>query len=243
MNLNLRTAVVLAGGAGVRLYPLTLESPKVMLPIAGKPILQWVLEWLAMQGVEKVVLGVAYNRNKVIEYFQDGSRFNLDIAYSTHTVEGGTAEGFRLAIERYVNDDTFIAMNGDELCNISLQSLCEHHSKNRPIATVAVSHLKSPFGVVVMDRDSRITDFLEKPVLESVYVSMGVYVFQREILRCLPPRGDIERTAFVRLAQERKLSAYKHDGLWVTINTLKDLQEADRLLSGQIENHGSLAHT
>jgi NDP-sugar pyrophosphorylase family protein len=102
-----------------------------MLPIAGKPILQWILEWLARQGVGRVVMGVAYQKEKIVNYFQDGSRFGLDLVYSTHTVEGGTAQGFRLAIERHVHDDTFIAMNGDELCNINLEVNC--HCLREPI--------------------------------------------------------------------------------------------------------------
>jgi len=228
-------AVVLAGGAGVRLHPLTTDSPKAMLPIAGKPILQWILEWLARQGMGRVVVGVAYQKEKIMDYFQDGSRFGLDLVYSTHTVEGGTAEGFRLAIERHVHDDTFIAMNGDELCNINLESLLAYHGKHKSTATVCVSPLRSPFGVVVMDDDNRILEFQEKSLVGSVYVSMGIYVFQREILRYLPERGDLERTTFVSLAKERKLQAYRHSGLWITVNTLKDLKEADRILSSQNE--------
>jgi NDP-sugar pyrophosphorylase family protein len=202
-----------------------------MLPVAGKPILQWVVEWLARQGISKAVVGVAHEKEKIMEYFQDGSRFGLDLMYSTHTVEGGTAQGFRLAIERYIHDDSFIAMNGDELSNINLESLFEYHIKYKPTATVCVSQLKSPFGVVAMDEDNKVIDFREKSLIESVYVSMGIYVFQREILQYLPETGDVERTAFVSLARKGKLRGYRHSGLWITINTLKDLKEADRILS------------
>lgn len=232
-----RTAVVLAGGVGARLHPLTLERPKAMLPVAGKPILQWVIEWLVREGVDRAVIGVAYHKQKIIDYFQDGSRFGLDLTYSVHTVEGGTAQGFRLAIERYVDEDTFVAMNGDELSNISLESLSEYHLRYKPIASICVSPLRSPFGVVVIDPDNRIVNFREKAVLESVYVSMGIYMFQREILKCLPEAGDVERTAFVSLAREGKLRAFRHHGLWVTVNTLKDLQEANQILSSGFQSH------
>jgi len=228
-----RTAIVLAGGAGARLHPLTQDSPKAMLPVAGKPILQWVIEWLAEEGIDRAIIGVAYQKEKIVDYFKDGSLFGLDLAYSVHTVEGGTAEGFRLAIERYVDDDAFVAMNGDELCDINLESLSEYHDRYKPIASVCVSPLRSPFGVVVIDSDNRIIDFREKAVLESVYVSIGVYMFQKEILKCLPEKGDVERTAFVSLARQGKLRAYLHRGLWVTVNTLKDLQEANRILSNR----------
>jgi NDP-sugar pyrophosphorylase family protein len=87
-----------------------------------------------------------------------------------------------------------------------------------------------------MDDDNIILEFREKSLVGSVYVSMGIYVFQREILRYLPERGDLERTTFVSLAKERKLRAYRHSGLWITVNTLKDLKEADRILSSQNES-------
>jgi NDP-sugar pyrophosphorylase family protein len=236
--MKVRTAVVLAGGAGERMYPLTLDLPKAMLPLAGKPILHWVIDWLAREGIERVVIGVAHKREKVVDYFQDGSRFGVEIEYSTHTVGGGTAQGFKLAIQRHVRDDVFLAMNGDELSNVKLDSLSQVHMKNSPIATVCVSSLKSPFGVVVTDAEDRIVEFKEKAVLESVQVSIGVYLFQREICRYLPDIGDIERTAFVSLAQAGKLRAYRHTGLWLTVNTLKDLREADQILSTGILDAG-----
>lgn len=236
--MKIKTAIVLAGGAGVRMYPLASDLPKPMLPLAGKPILQWIIEWLAREGIERVVIGVAHKREKVIDHFQEGLRFGIEIEYSTHTVEGGTAQGFKLAIQRHVHDDVFLAMNGDEISNIKLDSLLQVHLRNNPVATVCTSSLKSPFGIVVTDAEDRILEFREKVVLESVQVSMGVYLFRREICNYLPDTGDIERTAFVSLAQAGKLRAYKHTGFWLTVNTLKDLREAEKILSTGILNGG-----
>lgn len=223
------TAVVLAGGQGLRLRPLTNDAPKAMVIAAGKPLLQWIIEWLKRNGVHNIVIGVAYKREKVMDYFGDGKRFGVSIEYSAHTVEGGTSEGFRRAIERHVNDEVFLAMNGDELVDLSASDFVEFHSLNKGIATIAVGPLRSPYGVVRLEGND-VIGFDEKPILRSHYVSMGTYVFSRQILEYLPETGDIERTAFPVLSSMRKLKAYVHDGFWATVNTMKDLEDIEHQL-------------
>ncbi len=214
----------------MRLRPLTIDRPKAMVEVAGRPLMEWVLLWLKKNGIRKVVIGVAYKGDKIVEHFRDGKSAGVNIAYSKHTVEGGTAEGFRLAIERHVKDDTFLALNGDELTNVRVQDLATFHRLLNGTATIAVAPLRSPFGVVDIE-DNDILRFREKPTIESVYVSVGVYVFQRKIMDYMPETGEIETTAFPRLTEERKLKAYKHDGFWMTINTLKDLNEVEKAIS------------
>src|SRR3990170_8059704 len=120
MGSKLKTAVVLAGGEGTRLRPLTNDVPKPMIKILGKPILQWVIEWLTNNGISNIVIGVSYKKEAVMNYFKDGSEFNCNIRYSVHSIEGETGEGFRLAIRRHVDDDIFLAMNGDEMTNFNI---------------------------------------------------------------------------------------------------------------------------
>ena len=229
----IETAIVLAGGLGERLQPLTNDRPKAMLDVAGKPLLYWVLRWLGRNQVRRVVIGVAYRKDRIIQYFGDGEPVGLEIKYSTHTIEGGTAEGLRLAIKRHVNDETFFAMNGDELTSVRLQELADFHRRQKATATIAVSPLRSPFGVIDTDGPD-IVAFREKATIDSVSVSIGVYAFQNEILDYLPRTGQIERTVFPRLAAERKLKAYRHDGFWMTVNTTKDLSEVQKeLLKGE----------
>ena len=232
MTVNkIETAVILAGGAGLRLRPLTDDIPKAMIIVAGKPLLQWIIEWLKFNGISNIVVGVAYKNEKIIDYFGNGKDFGVTIKYSVHTVEGGTGEGFRLAIERHVKDGVFLAMNGDELVRINTKEFLESHLANGGIATLAVGPLRSPFGVVEID-GTNILRFREKPTLMAHYVSIGTYIFSRQVLEYLPPRGDMERTLFPRLASMRKLKAYVYDGFWATINTLKDLDDVERLLRG-----------
>ena len=228
----MRTAVILAGGEGLRLRPLTADSPKAMIPVAGKPLLQWILEWLKQNKIRNVVVGVAYGKEKVMDYFKDGGRMGLTMKYSNHTVEGGTGEGFRLAIERHVDDEVFLAMNGDELVDLSVSDFAAFHLSQGGIATIALGPLRSPYGVVELD-GSDVVGFLEKPILRTHHVSVGTYIFSREILEYLPEKGDVERAVFPRLASMRKLKAYIHNGFWATVNSLKDLEDVERQLRGR----------
>ena|SRR5437879_3716074 len=229
---QVKTAVILAGGSGLRLQPLTSDRPKPMIQVLGRPILEWTLRWLKNNGITNIVLGVAYKKEAIINYFGDGSKFGLSIKYSEHSVEGETGEGFRLAISRHVKDDNFVAMNGDELSNLNLKKLIEFHLSHKLLATIVVSPLKSPFGIINVDKDDSIITFIEKPTIENLLISTGIYVFNRKILDYLPEKGTIEKTAFPLLTNNKLAKAYRLDAKWVTINSLKDIQSAEELLPG-----------
>lgn len=201
-----------------------------MIRIGSKPLLQWVIEWLVAGGVTNIVIGVAYQKDKIMNYFGDGTMLGARIRYSIHTVEGGTAEGFRKAIGRYVGDQTFLAMNGDELTDLDLARLAEKHVGSGALATVAVTPLRSPFGVVRLDSTDRVSAFEEKGALTDLHVSIGVYVFERDVLNHIPVSGDVERTTFPELAKAGRMRAYRHTGYWMTVNNLKELQEAEEKL-------------
>jgi len=227
---TVRTAVVLSGGEGIRLRPITKDLPKGLVRVGGKPLLQWVVEWLRGNGVTSIVIGVAYLKDRIIDYFGDGDRFGVRITYSIHTVEGGTGEGFRLAIGRYVRDDTFFALNGDQITDLKLDSLLEKHTETRATSTIAVVHPRLPFGLVKVDQNDHCLGFLEKPMLKDRFISTGVYVFDKRITEYLPRRGDIERLTFPRLSRLRKLGAYRHQGSFITVNSLRELEDAEEQL-------------
>jgi mannose-1-phosphate guanylyltransferase len=225
-----RTAVVLSGGEGIRLRPITKDLPKGLVKVGGKPLLQWVVEWLRASGIRNVVMGVAYLKDQIVDYFGDGARFGVDIRYSVHTVEGGTAEGFRLAIARHVDEHTFFALNGDQITDIKLTKMFHRHLASKAMATIAVVHPRLPFGLVTVDRHNNCKDFLEKPVLKDRFISTGAYVFDRAITGHIPQRGDIERATFPKLARRGKLAAYRHPGSFITVNSLRELEEAETAL-------------
>jgi NDP-sugar pyrophosphorylase family protein len=225
---KLETAVILAGGAGMRMRPLTEDLPKCMIPLQGKPLIYWIVNWLKCQGFKHVVLGVAYRKEAIINYLSENDQ-GLKIDFSEHTVDGETGEGFRLAIDRFVDDENFLAMNGDEMTNLDLSRLESIHLKNKPVATIAVAPMRSPFGVLKIEGDD-IVGFQEKILLENTLVSIGVYIFNHQIRDYLPQTGSIERNVFPVLAQKRQLKACRLDPgeSWLTINSVKELSVAEK---------------
>ncbi len=200
------------------------------MKVAGKPLLQWVIEWLRDSGITELSIGVAYLKQKIIDYFGDGSRYGVHIKYSVHTVEGGTSEGFRLAIQRHIEDETFLALNGDQITDLRIPRMMKQHEKGKPLATIAVVNPRLPFGLVLADKAGYCTGFLEKPILKDIVSSSGVYIFQRNILPYLPKTGDVERTTFPLLAKRRRIRVFMHKGMFVTVNSLRELEEANETL-------------
>jgi mannose-1-phosphate guanylyltransferase len=225
---RIETAVILVGGSGLRMRPLTEDMPKCMVPLQGKPLIYWILNWLKSYGYKQVVLGVAYRKEVIINYLKENNQ-GLKIDFSEHTVEGETGEGFRLAITRFVKDEDFLAMNGDEITNLNLKRLEDTHLKNKPIATIAVSPMRSPFGILELEGDD-IVSFHEKVLLENTLVSIGIYMFNRQILNYVPTTGSIERTVFPELAKKRLLKAFRlmPEESWLTINSVKELSVAEK---------------
>lgn len=233
---EIKRAVILAGGAGLRLRPLTNDRPKAMVELLGKPILQWIIEWLKSNGIAHVIIGVAYRKESIIDYFGDGSRFGVKIEYSVHGIKGETAEGFRLAISRYVNDDFFIAMNGDQITNFNLRELVDYHRKHDPIATIAVTNPRCAFGIIRTNESGLVLSFEEKPIIPSLLVNTGIYLFNHRIVSYLPENGLIEETTFPLLAKRKLLRVYHFKGAWSAVNTMKDLKLAESTLRKEIED-------
>ncbi len=230
-----RTAVVLSGGEGIRLRPITADLPKGLVKVGGKPLLQWVVEWLKANGVTNIVMGVAYLKEQIIEFFGDGARFGVRIQYSVHRVAGGTSEGFRLAVSRYVEDQTFFALNGDQITDLRLKTMLAKHQKSETLSTIAVVHPRLPFGLVKVDKNDYCRGFLEKPVLKDVNISTGIYVFEHDIVEHLPRVGDVERTTFPKLSRVGKVAAFRHGGSFITINSLRELEDAERQLRNRTD--------
>lgn len=225
--MKLKTAVILVGGKAMRLRPYTEDIPKCMVEVSGKPLVYWILKWLKANGIEKVVLGVAYKKEVIEKYVREND-FGIKIILNDHTQAEGTGDAFRLAIENQcIDDEVFLGMNGDELTDVSLKNFLSFHLQHKPVATLLVCPLKSPFGVISTDSVHSITEFREKPILESYFVNAGVYIFTQEIRKFLPERGDIERTTFKDLARQGKLKAFKYFGFWSTINNIKELKDME----------------
>lgn len=173
-------AIILAGGKGVRLYPITQVIPKPLVPIGGKPILEIVLRQLQAHGFRRVTLAVGYLAELIRAYFGDGRKFGLDLDYSYEAEPLGTAGPLAL-INGFT--DTFLMMNADVLTDLDYCKLLEFHRSRGGIATVAAyeREVKIDLGVIIQNGHYRIADYIEKPTTRHL-VSMGIYVFEPEVL-------------------------------------------------------------
>ncbi len=234
---KVRTAVILAGGRGLRMLP-EIKKPKALIEIRNKPVIFWVLKWLKEHGMRIVVIGVAFEKRRLINYLNrnsDVKSLGLKIKISRHKEEDETGGAFKRAIN-HVSDEDFVAMNGDELTNLNLRNLISFHLRFGQLATIAVSHMQSPYGVVRFNESKIITSFQEKPLLNSrghPFVSAGVYVFNQKILHYLRWKSSIEVKTFTELGHLGKLKAYPlEEGKesWMTVNTMKDVERAEKEL-------------
>lgn len=226
-------ALIIAGGAGERLRPLTDKRPKPMIPVGGKPILQRQIEWLRDEGVDKFVLLCGYRADVIQKHFRDGSKFGVSIEYSLEETPlgrgGAMRQGFALVP---ASEDRVIATNGDILTDQPLAALIRRHERKNATATVMLTQLRSPYGVTRIARDNHILSFDEKPLLPH-WINAGVYVLSRKFFAMLPKKGDHEDTTFPRLSAQRKLFGFKSKAYWRAIDSFKDLKEAERELAGQ----------
>jgi len=219
-------ALIIAGGEGERLRPLTSDRPKPMIEVAGKPILEYQVRWLARQGVSDAVLLCGYKAEVIQRHFGDGSRFGLAVHYSLEEEPLGRGGALKLGARLLpADEDAVIALNGDILTNQPLAPLLRLHRRKNATATVMLTRLRSPYGVTRLDSSGRITAFDEKPLLPH-WINAGLYVVTREFLRRLPDRGDHETTTFPELAAEGRLYGYRSRAYWRTVDTFKDLTEA-----------------
>ena len=223
-------ALVLAGGKGERLRPLSEDRPKPMVPLAGKPILEYHLTWLRDEGVTHALLLCGYRADVIQDYFGDGRRWGLAIDYSLEDEPLGRGGAFKLAFSRVPpSEELLIGTNGDVLCNQPLAPILRAHRASGAVATVMLTRFVSPYGIVQVTRDGRIIRFQEKPRLPH-WINAGLYVLSRPFFDLLPDVGDHEDSAFPLLAERGQLRAYRSRAYWRSIDTIKDLTEAAREL-------------
>ncbi len=224
-------ALIIAGGEGERLRPLTNDRPKNMVPVAGRPIAERQLEWLRENGVTDAVFLCGYKADVLQAHVGDGSSFGVRVQYSVETEplgRGGALKlGFALVPE---GEETIIACNGDILTGQAIGDMIASHNARRASASVMLTPLKSPYGVVDVAEDGRITSFREKPVLP-YWINAGIYVLSRSFFALLPDKGDHETETFPALAGEGKLFGSKSEAYWRPVDSIKDVSEAEKELA------------
>jgi NDP-sugar pyrophosphorylase family protein len=219
-------AIILAGGKAERLGDAAQGRPKALVEVAGRPLAAYQVEQLAAAGVGRVLVSCTQGQEELFETALGGIGSEIVAVGEPEPLGRGGGIRFAAAARRETGD--VYALNGDELVDVDLDALLRHHVAGAA-ATITVVPLQSPFGVVDLDGDV-VTGFREAARLEH-WVSCGVYVLGEDALERLPERGDHETTTFPALAAERRLRAYRHDGLWLTVNTPKDLRRAEEHLA------------
>jgi mannose-1-phosphate guanylyltransferase len=219
-------AVVLVGGEGTRLRPLTLTTPKQMLPIGGRPMIERVLEWLGRNGVDTAVLSLGYRPDAFLEAYPDGQSCGVNLTYAVEDSPLDTAGAIRFAATTAGYDDTFVVVNGDVLTGIDVRGLIDFHRSRGGQATIALTPVEDPsaFGVVPTDIDGRVTAFVEKPPpgeAPTNLINAGTYVLERSVLDRIPDgrRVSIERETFPVLVSEGAVYALGSDADWVDAGT------------------------
>jgi NDP-sugar pyrophosphorylase family protein len=217
-------AILLAGGKAERLGEAAGGRPKALVAIAGRPLAAYQLALLSAAGVRRVIVSCAAGEEQL---FQDAlGGLGPEIATAPENEPLGRGGGLRLAAQAREETGPVYALNGDELIDVELSAVLAAHREHGGAATIVVAPLPVGFGVVEVADDDRVEGFDESPKLP-YWANAGVYVLDEEAIARLPERGDHERTTFPELAAERKLYAFRHQGLWLTVNTPKDLRVAD----------------
>jgi mannose-1-phosphate guanylyltransferase / phosphomannomutase len=226
-------AVVMAGGEGTRLRPLTSNQPKPMVPIVGKPCMEHIIELLKLHGLEDVIVTVAFLPQAIRSYFGSGETLGVDISYSVEESPLGTAGSVRLAAGRL--DDTFLVISGDALCDVDLTALVAAHRDRQASVTIGLKSVENPleFGIVVTDEDGRVERFLEKPSWGQVFsdtINTGIYVLEPEVLRHIPSDRpfDFSKELFpLLLEMGRPMYGHVMDGYWQDIGNLEQFRQAN----------------
>lgn len=227
----LKTAVIIAGGKGTRLEEHTKNLPKPLIPVGGIPLLERTINWLKKNNVKNIIIGVAYKKEKIKEYFGDGSKLGVKITYTEHDENSGTEDAFKTAIlDSGIEDENFYALNCDQITDLDIEKLANFHLKKGGIATLTTIRLRSNFGIIKKDENDNITKFQEKGEIPGIIMNAGIYVFNKKIKEYLQS-GNIEKNTFVKLIPKKKIFSYFHNGTWLTVNNKKELEIAEKFLS------------
>ena len=224
--------MILAGGYATRLRPLSYALPKLLFPVAGRPVLEQTIDHLSSFGVDEVILAVKYLADELREHF--GEEYHrVKIRYSLEPKPLGTGGPIAFARE-YFGSETLLAMNGDIFAEINIDAMRKVHESSDALATIALHEVDDPtrFGVAKLDEHSRIREFVEKPKLAdapSKLINAGAYLLEPAAVQRIPlgRRVIIEREVFPALANEGKLFGYVHLGTWFDIGNIADFRKAN----------------
>ena len=230
-------SIIISGGKGERLGSVTKSCPKGMVEIAGKPLLEYQINWLKNSGVEKIVFACGYLHEQIQDYFKDGKKFSIDIDYSVENEPLGRGGAIKQAWGKLNPNEKVVVTNGDIYTALDLVKTVNAHVKKvkeKSIkGTVCLFTFKSQYGIVKTDKNDLIEKFEEKPTLP-FWINGGVYVFEHDVKDHLPDKGDHETTTFPEFAKSGLLYGYRSNEYWKSIETVKDINEFASYVSKKI---------
>ena len=226
-------AVLMAGGSGTRLRPLTCDLPKPMVPILNRPIAEHIINLLKRNNIKEIIATLHYLPDVMRDYFQDGSDFDIEMTYAVEEDQPLGTAGCVKNIQQWL-DDTFLVISGDGITDFDLQAAIDFHRQNKSKATLVLTRVPNPveFGVVITDENGRINRFLEKPSLSEIFsdtVNTGTYILEPEVLDYLPvnEESDFSKDLFpCLLAKGEPMYGYIADGYWCDVGHLEEYREA-----------------
>lgn len=224
--------VILCGGQGAKMRPLTLTIPKPMLPIGYKPILEHIISFFKSEGLFNFIFAIGYLGENIIKYFNDGSQLGVSIKYSSEEKPLGTAGALK-KIENLVSSP-FVVSHGDTIFrNLSVKNVLKFHSDKKTVGTMVLWKTKDarPFGLVELDDEGKIISFREKPKYPTEgWVSTGLYVFNNEIFNYIPKNKffTLEFDIFPKLIDRGKLFGYFHNGYWADVSRPEDYEKISK---------------
>lgn len=225
-------AVILSGGQSLRMRPLTDDKPKALVPVNGRAIADYQMDWLLKEGgIDSVTFACGYKWERLKEHF--GSSYQgVPIDYSVEEVPLGTGGAVKQALSASPSVDQLVVLNGDILTDLPLKRMVDAHLQAGEVtASMLVVPYRSRFGVVKIDKLKVVRAFDEKPAFPDVWINGGVYCLNsKRILRILPDKGDIERETFPKLVAHGELLSYPYYGEWTFVDSMKDLKELEESL-------------
>src|SRR5918995_645242 len=241
-------AVIMAGGQGTRLRPLTSNQPKPMIPIVNVPCMEHIVKLLERHGFTDIAVTLQFMPDEIRDYFGDGSEWNVNIRYSVEDAPAGTAGSVKMAEQQLgLEGERLLIISGDALTDADLSRLVEFHEEKGSEATMVLKSVENPldFGIVITEEDGRISRFLEKPAWGQVFsdtVNTGIYILEPSVMDEIPDpeegEYDFSKELFPKLLDGgRPLYGFVTDAYWEDIGTLEQYASAQRdVLDGEVRN-------
>ena len=211
-------AIILAGGRGKRLRPITDYVPKPLVPLNNIPIIDWQIKYLKKFGIKEIIICTGYKTEMIQHFLSVKDNFGINIKFSIEKVPLGTGGAIKKAAKT-ITDKSFFVINGDTITDIDLKKLL---TKQNAIAAI---ELRTKFGIMET-MDDKVTRFREKKEIPDVWMNAGIYHLEKQIIKDLPTKGDIEKTVFPEYAKKGKLNTVKYrDAKWFSVDSFKDMEE------------------